>query len=214
MKQGLIWLASYPRSGNTLLRTVLWQCFGLKTGSVYSQDLGDNLALQNYVGHIEHAADGNIHFPAENANLALVKTHGYPRNTAPAIYVVRDGRAAVASLWQFYQSELSLESVVLGQHRFRTWSEHLAAWNPWQRPNTLLLRYEDMVNHLPVVLQQLSRFLERDIRQATLPAREQIAAIDGSWVKTDSDWHAVLSGELLTRFTEANAVWLERAGYD
>ena len=30
-----IWLASYPRSGNTFLRIVLAQVFGLKTASVY-----------------------------------------------------------------------------------------------------------------------------------------------------------------------------------
>ena len=48
-----IWLTSYPRSGNTLVRTILYQCFNLKTGSVYSNDLGGNINLENYVGHIE-----------------------------------------------------------------------------------------------------------------------------------------------------------------
>ena len=32
-------LSSYPRSGNTLLRTVLYQCFNLKSRSVYGNDL-------------------------------------------------------------------------------------------------------------------------------------------------------------------------------
>ncbi len=27
----IVWLASYPRSGNTLLRTVLSECFGLRS---------------------------------------------------------------------------------------------------------------------------------------------------------------------------------------
>ena len=48
-----IWLASYPRSGNTFLRTILWHCFGLRSASVYPQDLGGNRALEGYVGHIE-----------------------------------------------------------------------------------------------------------------------------------------------------------------
>ena len=34
-------LSSYPRSGNTFLRTVLYQCFNLKSGSVYGDDLGE-----------------------------------------------------------------------------------------------------------------------------------------------------------------------------
>jgi hypothetical protein len=32
------WLASYPRSGNTLLRTILKQCFGLSSQSVYPDE--------------------------------------------------------------------------------------------------------------------------------------------------------------------------------
>ncbi len=44
----VIWLASYPRSGNTLLRTVLYQCFGIQSASVYPNDLGGNKALQSY----------------------------------------------------------------------------------------------------------------------------------------------------------------------
>ena len=35
-----LFVSSYPRSGNTFLRTVLYQCFNLKSGSVYGNDLG------------------------------------------------------------------------------------------------------------------------------------------------------------------------------
>jgi len=33
-----VWLASYPRSGNTYLRAILWTCFGLRSASVYADD--------------------------------------------------------------------------------------------------------------------------------------------------------------------------------
>ena len=42
----VVWLASYPRSGNTFLRTILWHCFGLRSASVYPKDLGGNRALE------------------------------------------------------------------------------------------------------------------------------------------------------------------------
>ena len=87
-----IYLASYPRSGNTFLRMVLLNCFGLKTGSIYPADLGRNQALERFVGHIEHDAFGDIAFP--QGNLPLLKTHELPRDDLPAIYIVRDGRAA------------------------------------------------------------------------------------------------------------------------
>ena len=66
-----IWLTSYPRSGNTLVRTILYQCFNLKTGSVYSNDLGGNINLENYVGHIEQAQDRSISFPEKNLPIII-----------------------------------------------------------------------------------------------------------------------------------------------
>jgi len=41
-QKDIIWLASYPRSGNTYLRTMLWHCFGLRSASIYPNDLGGN----------------------------------------------------------------------------------------------------------------------------------------------------------------------------
>ncbi len=139
----IIWLASYPRSGNTFLRTILWQCFQLHSASIYPGDLGKNKTLGNTVGHIEHGPNGKISFP-ENA-LPRIKTHEYPLDNGPTIYVVRDGRAVCASLWQFYKHTIPLKHCIDGTQRFGRWCDHLHAWNPLSRANTLLLRYEDMV---------------------------------------------------------------------
>jgi len=79
----------------------------------------------------------------------LIKTHKYPSDTKRAIYVIRDGRAATASLWNFYRRRIRLESIIEGRTSFGTWSAHVNAWNPTERPNTLLLRYEDMEADLP-----------------------------------------------------------------
>ena len=86
--------------GNTLLRTILWHCFGLRSASIYRNDLGGRKALEDYVGYISTDLMAGPHFPADG--LPLVKTHEYPQSPAPAIYVVRDGRAASISLWNFY----------------------------------------------------------------------------------------------------------------
>ena len=66
---GVVWLASYPRSGNTFLRTILWQCFGLRSASIYPKDLGSKKALEDYVGHIEHV-DGQSDFAADMRAMA------------------------------------------------------------------------------------------------------------------------------------------------
>ena len=208
----VIWLASYPRSGNTFLRTILWHCFGLRSASVYRNDLGGRKALEDYVGHIEYGPDGRIHFPADG--LPLVKTHEYPQSPAPAIYIVRDGRAASISLWNFYDRSLSLEDTIHGRHRFGTWADHIRAWSPETRPNTLLLKYEDIVDDLPANLDRLGAFLKREIRKKKIPPRNRIAGVDGRWVRKKSNWRDEFPDRLLERYIEENGEMLERLGYE
>lgn len=208
----MIWLASYPRSGNTFLRTILWHCFGLRSGSIYARDLGGNQELEKYVGHVEHSPGGRILFPPNNP--ALVKTHEYPVNAKPAIYVVRDGRAASVSLWNFYNRSASLLEIIEGQHRFGTWANHLAAWKPWERKDTLLLEYEELRGNLPLALEKLSKFLQRDIVSRQVPDRGEIAGVDGRWVRNKSDWRDAFTDELLQRFDEINGEMMKQMGYE
>jgi hypothetical protein len=206
-----IWLASYPRSGNTLLRTILWHCFGLRSGSVYPNDLGGRKGLEHYVGHIEQSADGDICFSAGAPH--LIKTHGRPRDDARAIYVVRDARPVSVSLWHFYRKALSLEAVIKGQHRFGTWSAHLLAWQPWSRAGTLLLRYEELVGDLAPVLGRLGAFLGRSAISECIPERGAVVGVDGQWVRPPSDWRSEMPPGLLTLCNEINRDLLVRLGY-
>lgn len=208
---GVVWIASYPRSGNTFLRTILWQCFGLRSASIYPQDLGGNRALEEYVGHIEHGPRMLDELRA--IGISLVKTHEHPRDAGPAIYVVRDGRAACVSLWQFYERRIPLDAIIEGRHRFGTWASHVRAWNPSSRPNTLLLAYEELRGDLPGSLEKISRFLSRPITSQRIPDRNTIAASDGRWVRKESRWQAELHGSNLARFDEISADVLEAYGY-
>lgn len=209
--QSVVWLASYPRSGNTFLRTVLWHCFGLRSASIYPRDLGGNRALEDYVGHIEHGPQ--MPRQLRENGIALLKTHERPKSDNPAIYVIRDGRAACVSLWRFGGKTIPLEAVIAGQHRFGTWADHVRAWAPKQRPNTLLLRYEDLRDDLPGCLRGISRFLGRPVLGGRLPDRDAIAASDGRWVRSESSWQQELNGAALARFNEANQDLLQAYGY-
>jgi hypothetical protein len=207
----VIWLASYPRSGNTLLRTILWHCFGLCSASVYPNDLGGKKVLENYVGHIELRPDRGFNFPPDA--LPLVKTHELPTDDNPAIYVVRDGRAASVSLWEFYGKSISLETILVGKHRFGTWSAHLAAWKPWERPGTLLIKYEDIADDLTSVLEKISSFTSRAIVKKQIPDRETLAMSDGRWVRGKSDWASKISDDQLTLCHRINGEMLRKLGY-
>ena len=204
-----LFLSSYPRSGNTLLRTVLYQCFNLKTGSVYGNEFHGNIELENYIGYIEHNEDSSITFP--EGQLPIIKTHEENIPNCPAIYVIRDGRAATVSLWEFYGRETSISDIIEGNYRFGKWSDHINSWDPISRPNTLLLKYEDILTNLDSVLLKLSVFLNQDILNHKLPSRKTIA--DGRWVRKKTNWESELSGENLDRFNELNKTFLKQFGY-
>ena len=207
-----VWLASFPRSGNTLLRMILWNCFALRSGSVYQNDLGQNHTLEKAVGHIEHNS-GGVTFPP-NQKVALVKTHEHNRDAKPTIYVVRDGRAAIVSLWEFYDRRIPIETLIEGQHQFGKWQDHVESWQYGSRASTLFLRYEDLMLKMDDTLDVLSDFLQHQILSHELPPRETIASQDGRWVRSgygQASHH--LEGDLLDLFNRINRDGLERAGY-
>ena len=151
----ILWLASYPRSGNTLLRLIFKQAFGRDTVSAHDDDaadIGADPAVAATVGH--RSLDEP--WPAARARLAgdaalhLVKTHDPPPDGGRAVYVVRDGRAATASFHHYLHdypghAAATAADVVLGLTPFGSWGEHLDRWDPLARPDTLLLRYEDLI---------------------------------------------------------------------
>lgn len=206
-----IWLASYPRSGNTYLRTVLNHCFGMKSTSIYPHDLGGNRQLERQVGHVEWNRSRVGRWRARRTK--LVKTHEPPADGRAAIYVLRDGRAASVSLWHFLRRQVPLRDIILGEHMCGTWADHVTAWQPEQRANTLFLRYEDLERDLAAELPKLAEFLQREPRRTQIPSRADTASIDGKWVRPKSDWRAQLSEEDLALFEQVNGAAMARYGY-
>ena len=152
----LAWIASYPRSGNTFMRMVLNQVFDLPSASAYDGDLRffvDNPDMISAVGQVERDHDRPF----------CLKSHDLPSDDAPAIYVVRDGRAAIVSYYHFLRdiekTEVPIEDVIKGKRWPYSWSDHVAAWGK-SREQTLLVRYEDMLSDLPAVIDRVGTFLD------------------------------------------------------
>src|SRR6266542_744438 len=97
----IIWLASYPRSGNTMFRVVVNRLFALRSYSVYNDRIfEDRPDVADVVGH-QHF-DESVETLALSSEPCLVKTHDLPGTDAhPAIYLVRDGRDALVSYAHF-----------------------------------------------------------------------------------------------------------------
>lgn len=169
----IVWLASYPRSGNTLLRTLLNRSFGIRTFSLYDDlsDIGADPSLANLVGHRSHgmAQQDFVAFARTKPHRFFVKTHGRPEDDdAKAIYVVRDGRAAVVSHFHFVRDilkwDVSLAQIVKGEIWGGGWSDNVRAWVFSNRPNMLVLRFEDLIAREAESSERIADFIELPIR--------------------------------------------------
>jgi hypothetical protein len=158
-----IWLASYPRSGNTFLRLILNQAFGIRSTSVYpSEDSGmcrrswlmERIGYAGKLGTIDN----------ESRELVAVKTHDPPPDDGLAIYVVRDGRAAITSyrhmLKDYEDVSPTLDELIEGHVWPGSWSAHYKSWNPKSRPNTLFLKFEDVQSNAAAACTEISSFLQ------------------------------------------------------
>jgi hypothetical protein len=164
----IIWLASYPRSGNTYLRLLLFHGLGLKTYSEYNDPLMEQLDMSEAVGHA--LLPGNLSELAAADECYLVKTHGLPSDDRPAVYLVRDGRDAVVSHARFLTEFMKHRGVVgrlerwldvprfstllrqlivghwrLDRMRYGGWSTNVLAWTRRTGGPLLVIRYEDLV---------------------------------------------------------------------
>lgn len=180
----IVWLASYPRSGNTLLRTVLWQTMGLQsTSDVDKRRQPLDEETRRLFGGFERSQPWDIFYPAAQTSpeVALVKTHLPPRDDYPAIYVVRDGRKSCLSYAHFHETHSgnphpSLMDIVLGDDFYGDWSSHFHCWHA--RRNTLLVRYEELVNASAELLVALAAHI--GYRGSIQPWRNPFAELNQS----------------------------------
>jgi len=160
----IVWLASYPRSGNTFFRMLLWYQYGIKTYSVYDDPLFDEIGASDTVGH--ELLPAPLEELADREEIYVVKTHDLPQDNHPAIYIVRDGRDALVSharyINSFDQSEKprgilrkyharisfrrTLQQLILADEPYGGWSRNVLQWTHQREAGfTFVVRYEDLV---------------------------------------------------------------------
>ncbi|MEQ9008593.1 MAG: sulfotransferase domain-containing protein [Ekhidna sp.] len=219
----IIWLASYPRSGNTLMRTVLQKCMNKPS---YDDQIDEGLRslysskeAEKIIGHRSVQSEWSRFYQAasESKEVTFVKTHRYPIDDQPAIYIVRDGRNAISSYSKFHSDFLSNEAVTLlglicGLDEYGSWSEHIDAWDPLNRHNTLLFRFEDILDIDRKRIDEIANFINHtgDINpwenpfnqlQGEIPNffREGKVTWDNSWSKLTNSIYFQLHGEQMSK---------------
>lgn len=134
----MIWLASFPRSGNTFFRNVLYEVYGLESST----------------WHLE----SNYPLEPEYDRFPVVKTHLLPHQLKPSnpnikkVYIVRDGRDALVSMahhrkdivepgTDFYVNLLEAILAMEGSF-FGGWSENVKQWVACA---DVVIRFEDLI---------------------------------------------------------------------
>jgi Sulfotransferase domain len=121
----------------------------------------------------------------------FVKTHDAPCDNAKAIYIIRDGRSAIISYYHymrnFADAAVSVRDIVVGECLFGSWGQHLKRWAPIERPNTLLLRYDDLVGNPSEAVKSVSAFIGRPISRRSFPSFSDLKTTNSNFFRSGND---------------------------
>jgi hypothetical protein len=179
----IVWISSYPRSGNSFCRLALYRTFGLKSTSEYDIN---KVQPQNphLLYHFGYLPELNLEQMASAKETYYVKTHHLPRGDShPAIYLVRDGRDSLVSYaWYYLEKDLKRvpetisaaeyhdtlrQLIVQERSPFGRWSENVLAWI--HRPNTYVIPFEKLISTPALCLSQATEALSLSVTPINEP---------------------------------------------
>ena len=152
----LVWVASFPRSGNTFLRIILYRLYGIRTSTVYDVDGVAERLGKDLIGFTDRS--GSLAELRASDETHFIKTHrqrdaDVDENDS-AICLVRDGRDALVS-WARQASEqdpasyeAELRERILRRSAVGTgsWENNVLSWLQPPAPHRIMLRYEDLIH--------------------------------------------------------------------
>ena len=186
----IIWLASYPKSGNTWVRALI-------SSLLYSSDGIFDFSLLNKIEqfpqkkYFEYFTSkyNDIHklkkfwisaqdrinldnkikfFKTHHANFKIDNYYFTDKsNTLATIYIVRDPRSLIKSIANHYHAdeeyskEFLMTPKLIGEDTILgTWSQHYLSWTT-KNDNLLLIKYEDLLSNINRELDKIILFLKK-----------------------------------------------------
>lgn len=177
-KENRIYLATFPRSGNTWVRQLIEEATHKITAAVYKDTQPKHLMLENTSTgyYCEHGYEGSATFP-EKGEPILIKTH-FP-STKQSIYdllpyqkTIRIIRHPIDSFYSFYtlkMNNLEKKPEYLIPRRFllqaiHSWTDFQKYWD--KQEHVLTIHYESLLNApfetLQLILQTIGYEVEAD----------------------------------------------------
>ncbi len=155
----MYWIASYPRSGNTFLRILFKEVYGIYTWEGYGAETPKNVLGGKF--------EINKNLPI------LIKTHELPNKTQipykqlKTIYLIRDGRDAAISM-AFHRCNIvnpgsdflfNLRTAILAPFgtSFGGWSKHVKQWS---KNSDIIIRFEDLISDPIKELKKLEKIID------------------------------------------------------
>jgi hypothetical protein len=237
-----IFVASYPRSGSTWLRFLLFE-------ALTKRDAGFD-DVNRYIPDVGMHRDAVPLLPTGGR---LIKTHeAFRPEYKRAIYIVRDVRDVALSEYAYEKAQgwISgsldefLESFVRGKvNGYGSWHEHAGSWleSPLaKRGDLLVVRYGDLKREPESNLSQIASFVgvkldgeiiraairnnsfqnmrkkEEEAPQIGYDPRTKSIAEDKRFVRSGKvgGWRERLTQEQIARLTESGGEMLVRLGFD
>ncbi len=206
-----VFLLSFPRSGNTWMRTIIG-------GILYPHHLFQSLQdLDDYI------PDLNTRFPNHNhfSSPRVIKSHqpyhqreGWqnPNLYGKFIYILRHPYKAITSYYDFERFRAPylfttlgdfVEQVVMGGYHFGNWQQHVISWlyGAKRAQSTLFLRYEDLQKQTIPTIIQIGGFLGKPLNEAQAEIIRQFASQE-NMIEMDKKGSEVPGYELVRRGDE------------
>jgi hypothetical protein len=190
----IVWLASYPRSGNTFLRIVLDRVYGVRSSVVYDTDgIAERLGRE-FVGFAERA---DLDAARQDEALHFIKTHRQHDERVHeedrAICLTRDGRDALVS----YARMLSEEAPGTFEERLRglieqpdgrgtgRWGANVLSWLAPGLDRRAVIRFEDLVARPEAVVAEAMRMVAPQLsaRGGAVPDFAELAEKDAGFFR-------------------------------
>ncbi len=189
----IVWLASYPRSGNTFFRVILNSVFDIKTYSIYDDigDIGADEKTTTVVGHTLLPKDFDLKKARSSKEIYYIKTHELLENMVledsdKVIYLVRDGRESTLSFTKYLKNfhgkkNDDLTDVIYGDTPYGSWGEHV---RQWQNVDKLLIKFEALTDDPSSIVEVISKYLNIKTVNGTIPTFEELHTINPEFFRS------------------------------
>ncbi|MEM0980132.1 MAG: glycosyltransferase [Cyanobacteria bacterium P01_H01_bin.58] len=226
----IVWIASYPRSGNTFFRILLHHFSGFPTYHLYAEnDAEMSLDRGKLAGHKN--LPYSLQEMRDSSEIFFVKTHDLPCDQSPAIYLIRDGRDASLSYLKYirsYEKDYAddktdtqiLHTLIAGKDSFGGWSNNVLAWIQRTAP-TVVVRFEYLINHpnpksvVEYVFQKLELNSFLPDKNENPPSFEELQQAEPTFFSSGQvgKWQTDMPKETQQLFWECHGYAMHKVGY-